>query len=232
MIARISVRGRHGQGRHGQVPRLRAVALVAVVAVAASVLGGCGGPALSSGEQGFVTGDGRVTVLSEDERRPPAGEVSGRTVDGEQIDLADHRGSVVVIPVWGSWCAPCRAEAPMLSAAARDLAENDVVFLGINSRDPNEASVRRFQERFDMSYPSIFDPDGDTLLAFHGVLPPMTIPSFVFIDAEGRVAARALDSVDRSTLYGVVEEVRGRPLDTETAEGGQAWTSPSGSSTR
>jgi hypothetical protein len=40
----------------------------------------------------------------------------------------------------------------------------------------------------------------------------MTIPSFVFIDARGRIAGRALDSVDRSTLYGVVEDVLGHRL--------------------
>jgi len=117
------------------------------------------------------------------------------------------------MPVWGSWCGPCRAEAPMLAEAARDLEDDGVVFLGIDSRDPNEAQVRRFLERFDIPYDSIYDPDGITLLSFHGTLPPNTIPSFVFIDAEGRVAARALDSMTRSTLYGVVEDVLGRKVD-------------------
>jgi thiol-disulfide isomerase/thioredoxin len=115
--------------------------------------------------------------------------------------------------VWGSWCAPCRAEAPMLAEAARDLEDDGVIFLGINSRDYTTASVRKFDERFDIPYDSIYDPDGTTLLAFHGTLPPMAIPSFVFIDAEGRIAARALDSVSRSTLYGVVEDVLGEPVE-------------------
>jgi hypothetical protein len=47
----------------------------------------------------------------------------------------------------------------------------------------------------------------------------MTIPSFVFIDAEGRIAGRALDSVTRSTLYGVVEDVLGRRVDEAPARG-------------
>ena len=101
----------------------------------------------------------------------------------------------------------------MLAEAARDLADDGVVFLGIDSRDPNTANVRKFEERFDIPYESIYDPDGTTLLAFHGTLPPMTIPSFVFIDTEGRIAGRALDSMDRSTLYGVVEDVLGKPVE-------------------
>jgi thiol-disulfide isomerase/thioredoxin len=176
-------------------------------------LAGCGGPSFTAGDKGFVSGDGKVTVLDESERSEPRGEVAGETVDGDPVSLADHAGKVVVMPVWGSWCGPCREEAPMLAAAARDLADDGVVFLGIDSRDPNTAQVKRFEERFDIPYDSIHDPDGSTLLAFHGTLPPMTIPSFVLIDAEGRIAARALDSVTRSTLYGVVEDVLGRPVE-------------------
>ena len=63
---------------------------------------------------------------------------------------------------------------------------------------------------------------GATLLAFHGTLPPMTIPSYVFIDAEGRIAARALDSISRTTLYTVVEEVLGRDVPEPRAEAGGA----------
>ncbi len=181
------------------------------------VLAGCGSSQFSAGDQGFVSGDGTVTVLDEADRTKPDGPVAGETVDGRPVSLADHLGKVVVVPVWGSWCAPCRAEAPMLAAAARDLADHGVVFLGIDSRDPNTASVKRFLERFDIGYDSIHDPDGETLLAFHGTLPPMTIPSFVFIDTEGRIAARALDSVNRSTLYGVVEDVLGTKLPERSA---------------
>ena len=190
--------------------RRRTAGLAAVPLLA---LAGCSGSEFSAGEQGFVSADGKVTVLDPEERKAPRGEVAGETVDGGQVSLDDHRGKVVVIPVWGSWCAPCRAEAPMLAEAARDLEDDGVVFLGIDSRDPNPASVRKFLERFDIPYDSIYDPDGTTLLAFHGTLPPMAIPSFVFIDAEGRVAGRALDSMTRSTLYGVVEDVLGEPVE-------------------
>lgn len=192
--------------------KLRASVPLAVLPLA--LLAACGGSSFSAGEQGFVSADGKVTVLEEAERKAPLGEVAGERLVGEgEVSLADFEGKVVVIPVWGSWCAPCRAEAPMLAAAARDLEDDDVVFLGIDSRDPNKAQARRFVERFEIGYDSIYDPDGDTLLAFHGTLPPMAIPSFVFIDAEGRIAGRALDQITRSTLYGVVEDVLGRKVE-------------------
>jgi thiol-disulfide isomerase/thioredoxin len=151
---------------------LRSVPRALAALLAPLLLVGCGGSSFSAGEQGFVSGDGQVTVRDPADREEPKGEVAGETVDGEPVSLADHAGKVVVIPVWGSWCAPCRKEAPMLAEAARGLADDGVVFLGIDSRDPDAAAVRRFLERFDIPYDSIYDPDGTTLLAFHGTLPP------------------------------------------------------------
>jgi thiol-disulfide isomerase/thioredoxin len=124
------------------------------------------------------------------------------------VSLSDYAGQTVVVNVWGSWCAPCRAEAPDLVDAAAELASEDVAFLGINSRDLNEAAARAFVRRFDVPYPSIYDQGGQTLLAFRGTLTANSIPSTVVIDAEGRVAARVLGEVSKSTLVGLVEDVQ------------------------
>jgi thiol-disulfide isomerase/thioredoxin len=171
-------------------------------------LAGCADEVGSSGEQGFVSGKGIITTLPESERRKP-GEVAGKTIDGEPVSLEEYAGQVVVVNVWGSWCPPCRAEAPMLADAARDLAEQDVAFLGIDSRDPSETAARAFVRRFDIPYPSIYDQQGRTLLAFRDTLTPNAIPSTVVIDREGRVAASVLGEITRTTLYDIVEEVSG-----------------------
>ncbi len=188
--------------------RRRAGALV----LALLTLTACGGPTFSSGDQGYVSSDRTVTVLHADERKAPDGDVAGQTVDDAPVALEKLAGRVVVMPVWGSWCGPCRAEAPMLADAARDLEKDGVSFLGINSRDPSEVAARAFTKRFDIPYPSIYDPDGNTLLLFRDTLPPQTIPAFVFIDDQGRVAARVLGEIDESTLYGVVSDVLGQDV--------------------
>lgn len=183
-------------------------ALAAVTAgLLALTLAGCSSDEVgSSGEQGFVSGRGIITTLPAAERKAP-GEVAGETLDGEPIALSDFEGQVVVVNVWGSWCAPCRAEAPMLAEAARDLADDDVAFLGIDSRDPSRSAAQAFVRRFDLPYPSIYDQQGETLLAFRGTLNPNAIPSTVIIDREGRVAASVLGEITRTTLYDLVEEV-------------------------
>ena len=193
----------------------RLAALLAAGTLSATALSSCTGPGLNSGDTGFVTSDLAIKVLPESQREAPDGgadAVGGQTVDGKQVSLADYAGQVVVMPVWGSWCGPCRKEAPGLATASRDLEGKGAVVLGINTRDRNKAAVERFNARFDIPYDSIYDEDGETLLAFRGTLPPMSIPSFVFIDAQGRVAARILGPADLSTIYGVLEDLTGKDL--------------------
>ena len=154
---------------------LRAVPLALGLACVLA-LAGCSNDVGSSGNQGYVAGKGIITSVKAADRKQP-GEVSGRTLDGEKVSLADFRGKVVVVNVWGSWCGPCRAEAPMLAQASRDLAGKGVVFLGIDSRDPSKDAAKAFVRRFDIPYASLYDQQGETLLAFRGTLTPNSVPS-------------------------------------------------------
>ena len=188
----------------------RRLAVVLAAAVGAVGLSACaGGTEIGrSGDQGFVDGSGVITVLPAGERREP-GAVSGETLEGTPVSLADYRGKVVVMNVWGSWCGPCRSEADDLATAARELMPKGVVFLGINTRDNGQDTALAFQRKQQIPYPSIFDPGGQNLLAFRGTLSPNAIPSTVVIDAEGRVAASVIGELTSpTTLVGIVEDVR------------------------
>jgi thiol-disulfide isomerase/thioredoxin len=184
------------------------VALV-VTALAGSALTGCSrDQANGSSGQGYVAGKGIITSLPTADRKAP-GRVAGTTLGGRHIALSDFRGKVVVVNVWGSWCPPCRAEAPMLASAARDLAPRGVVFLGIDSRNPERAGPQAFERHYRIPYDSIYDPDGRTLLAFHGTLPPNSIPSTVVIDRQGRVAGSVIGTITRTTLDDLVQDASG-----------------------
>ena len=186
----------------------RLLAVLAALVLAGS-LAGCSGDAVGSsdGDQGYVAGKGIITSVDPADREAP-GPVSGTTLDGRETSLDDYRGKVVVLNVWGSWCPPCRAEAPMLAAAARDLRDKGVVFLGINSRNPERAGPQAYEQRFKIPYDSLYDPTGRTLLAFRGTLPANAIPSTVVVDADGRVAGSVIGTVTRTTLYDLVEDAK------------------------
>lgn len=176
------------------------------VVTALLVLTGCSSLG-TSGANGFVSGDNTITSLKPADRKTP-GQVAGTTLDGRSVSLSDYLGKTVVVSVWGSWCSPCRGEAPMLAAAAKDLAGKGVEFLGIDSRDPSKAAAEAFVRNFGLPYPSIYDPEGRTLLAFRGTLTPNAVPSTVIIDAKGRVSGSVIGSISRTTLYDLISDAK------------------------
>lgn len=169
-------------------------------------------PADASVESGYVAGDGSILLVPESDRIP-APDVVGTTLDGSTYRLSDSRGDVVVINVWASWCAPCRAEAPTLAALAEELAPSGVSFVGLDTRD-SDASARSFVERFGITYPNVIDRDGQLQLLFSDSLPPQAIPSTLVIDRQGRVAGRVLGKASESALRGLIE-----PLQAEASGG-------------
>ena len=199
--------------------RVRVRAVVAALS-ASALLAGCGSVPVAEG--GFVGGDGSLTRVAPDERRP-APRITGELLGGGSFDSDSLAGSVVVYNVWGSWCAPCRKEAPALEAASRSTA-GVAQFVGINTRDLDQAPALAFNRAFGMTYLSVFDPDGRELLKFGTRLPPSAIPSTIVVDREGRVAARVLGEATEATVRGLVEDV---------AAGKRAhWRSASGSPRR
>ena len=159
-----------------------------------------------TGDKGYVSSAGEVVQVAQGNRDEPVA-LTGRDLEGERLSTADWRGKPVVAVVWGSWCAPCRAEAPDVVAAAREVGDR-AQFVGINIRDASPEQARSFVRTFDVPYPSYYSPDGEAMLAFSGTLTPNSIPSFVVLDAEGRVAASIIGELpSRTTLVEVVEEV-------------------------
>ncbi len=177
--------------------------LAGVVLALGLLLAGCGsGPTSTSG---FVGGDGTLTVLPADQR-PTAPVIEGTTLDGTAWTSADTAGKVVVYNVWGSWCAPCRAEAPALVSASKR-AGDTAVFVGLNTRDLDEAAPKAFVRTFDVPYVNLYDPDGALLLTFSGQLPASAIPSTLLVDPSGRVAVRVIGEVTETTLVDLIDDL-------------------------
>ncbi|MGH2775423.1 MAG: TlpA family protein disulfide reductase [Actinomycetota bacterium] len=79
-------------------------------------------------------------------------------LDGSgSLDLGDFEGRPIVINFWASWCLPCEEEAPLLDTMAKRY-KGEVAFLGVNIKD-TEGDAKEFEERFEMSYPSVRDED-------------------------------------------------------------------------
>lgn len=178
------------------------------LALAGIVITGCSsgsGDATSAEGSGFVGGDGSIVIIDAKDR-VPAPAVAGSTLDERDFVLADERGQIVVLNIWASWCAPCRAEAPELQEVWEQVRDDGVQFVGLNTRD-STTSARGFVETMGITFPSVEDSDGRLQLLFADSLPPQAIPSTLVIDRKGRVAARALGKVSAGTLRGMIDEV-------------------------
>ncbi len=180
---------------------LGAVGLLMLAPVA-----GCSSSTSASDDKGFASGDGSYTKIAAD-KREAAPVLTGTSLDGTRLSTADAAGKVTVINVWGSWCAPCRHEAPALSKAAQQTSAI-AAFYGINTRDLDKAPAQAFVRAFKVTWPSFYDPDGDLLLKFT-TLPPKAIPSTIVIDRKGRIAARFLGEVSTITLVEVIRQIAG-----------------------
>ncbi len=183
-----------------------AAALAATLILVSCTRTGADEQTRSAGQVGYPTVPRNLTRIPPDQRKElPT--VSGPSLGSNQtISSQDYRGKVVVINVWGSWCPPCRKEAPDLQAAS--LETKDVAqFVGITSKDYDPAPAEAFVRSFKITYPSIYDPTGKVLLAFAGELPPSAIPSTMIIDREGRLAVRVLSEVSKITLVDMINDV-------------------------
>lgn len=155
----------------------------------------------------FVSGNGS-TAFYRAGSRAKAPVISGTTLTGSRLSLSSYRGHVVVINFWGSWCAPCRAEAPTLAVLSEQYHAKKVRFLGIDIRD-SAASAEAFTRDFRISYPSLNDPSDNLALAFRSSVPPEAIPSTLVIDPGGRIAGRVIGRVSYSALDSILAKVTG-----------------------
>jgi thiol-disulfide isomerase/thioredoxin len=194
-------------------PRGRAAAAFAAAASLTLALSGCGSLSGSSGslsgsaDTKFVQGTGEITTVPRGER-PIAPDISGKTVDGPRLSLAAFKGKIIVLNTWGSWCDPCRAEAPNLAAVAKATQSQGVQFVGINTRDYAPDQAQSFDRHFGITYPSFFDPNGTLMLKFpQGSLPPQAIPTTLIIDRQGKIAVRALTALTQDQLTKALDPI-------------------------
>lgn len=180
-------------------PRSRVRGMACLIAVAVT-LSACA----ATGSTPTAT-DGVVEVIAGEDRQPVE-PFTGELLDGGRFDSTSLAGKVVVYNVWGSWCAPCRTESPVLKRVSEETQKLGVRFVGINVRD-NDAAARAFEDSYGIEYPSITtDTSTDAVLAFGPALPPSAVPSTLVVDAEGRLAARIVGPADYSTLSTIVTE--------------------------
>jgi thiol-disulfide isomerase/thioredoxin len=112
-----------------------------------------------------------------------------------------------VVNFWASWCGPCRIEQPDLNDAWLLFPPDEVVVIGVNIEDTRANALAHLEE-FGVPYVSLFDPVNELAGRFSGI-GARTIPTTLFLDVEGRVAARLLGLTDTREIAALASAVAG-----------------------
>jgi len=190
----------------------------ALVVAAAALAGVLGIVVLVTGWTGSGGGDGVTHIdgnsgalLYAPGHRTLAPEFTATTLTGSRLSSAAYRGQVVLVNFWGSWCPPCRAEAPALAAVSAAYRPAGVAFLGVDLRD-NVASAQAFERGYGITYPSVSDPGSVVTLDFATKVPIASTPTTLVIDRTGHIAGAVFGQATYSELTTILAEVTGKAV--------------------
>lgn len=118
-------------------------------------------------------------------------------LDGELHRLSDHRGRVVLLNFWATWCIACRSEIPELNQLRREIPAGELAILGISTDKEGLAIVRPYAEKLAMAYPVLLDPAAVSTKMFGGLEGyPMTF----ILDREGLIYSSYLGAQEKKTF--------------------------------
>lgn len=168
-----------------------------------------------AGEDAAVLEEGAPAALDEaaaigpgvaplpEARRRPAPDFDLPTLEGAKHSLASHRGKVVVVDFWATWCIPCVFQVPVLNALQSAHRESGVVVLGVSVDTDGPEVVSQFAREHSIEYPILLGSEG---LARQFGAPGF--PTLFVVAADGRIAFQHTGFIDQPELEQVVTSIR------------------------
>ena len=137
--------------------------------------------------------------------RPAAPDFTGTSLTGTPINFASYRGKIVVLNVWGSWCAACEAEGQTLKYLDEEYAPRGIAFLGDDLQDtPTQALA--FLRGVGITYPSVNDATGAVEERLSIAVPINGTPTTVVIDKTGHIAGMVDGPVTYSDMTALLRD--------------------------
>jgi thiol-disulfide isomerase/thioredoxin len=113
-----------------------------------------------------------------------------KDMSGQRVRLRDHRGKVVVLNFWATWCVPCKAEMPMLVEIHKEYASRGVVFIAASLDDrATRPKIPDFTASLHIGFPVWV---GASTMDLEDLKLGQALPATAFLDKEGRIVARIL----------------------------------------
>ena len=137
-------------------------------------------------------------------QRVPVPNISMPTLDGGQWSLKEHKGEVVVLNFWATWCEPCRTEVPYLIKLRSELGSKGLAVAGV-TLDEGTDVVKKFVAEYKVDYPILIPPAGSPWTKLDST------PTTLVIDREGRLAEKYIGAVPEEELRRDLEKLLAEP---------------------
>lgn len=147
----------------------------------------------------FRYGGGEV---QEPAKRKPMPRFSYPTLAGNTWSLEEHRGKVVFVNFWATWCGPCREETPDLVRVYEAYRDKGVEFAAISMDEDPEEAAPGFIQQYRVNYP-VLVPPVDAVLT-NAI---QSIPTSFLVDASGKIARTWVGAVAEDDLSSAIDKV-------------------------
>jgi thiol-disulfide isomerase/thioredoxin len=122
--------------------------------------------------------------------------------DGKTLSLSELRGSAVLLDFWATWCAPCRAQAPIVDQLSRRWHDKGVVVVGVNTDTPDQGDPKAFAMAHGLTYPIVHDVSGEASRAFA----VESLPTLVVVSRTGKITAVRTGMTDDAELERLIRQ--------------------------
>ena len=156
----------------------------------------------------YTTGTTAEVKLLPESDRMAAPDFVIEKLEGGTTSLADHKGKLVLLHFWATWCMPCRVEMPGLESVWQRYKGEGLVILAASVDEGSKGRIEKYKQIFELSFPILLDPDSKV----NDLYKVSNMPTSILIDAEGEIISYVSGTVDwlDSETISLLEELLAR----------------------
>jgi peroxiredoxin len=116
-------------------------------------------------------------------------------INGKEVSLSDHRGKVVLVNVWATWCPPCRQEMPSMQSLYEKFKGENFEILAVSIDSEGREAVAPFMRKMNLTFPALLDP-GESIRSLYGIT---GVPESFIIDKQGILVEKIIGPINWAT---------------------------------